>query len=134
MVDSLTDQVKPFKLEPTEVTITSRDEEFLRDVIQVIEKGMSDSKFNIETVVSSMAMGRTTFYKKLKSLTTMSPVEFIKDIRLKRAIQLLDTGELTVSEVAYQVGFNSSGYFSTCFKEKYKLSPSEYLKNKCESV
>lgn len=134
MVDSLTDQVKPFKLEPTEVTITSRDEEFLRDVIQVIEKGMSDSKFNIETVVSSMAMGRTTFYKKLKSLTTMSPVEFIKEIRLKRAIQLLDTGELTVSEVAYQVGFNSSGYFSTCFKEKYKLSPSEYLKNKCESV
>lgn len=134
IVDSLTDKTQTFKLEPTGITITSRDEEFLCDVIHVIEKGMSDSSFNIETVVSSMAMGRTTFYKKLKSLTTMSPVEFIKDIRLKRAIQLLDSSELTVSEVAYQVGFNSSGYFSTCFKEKYKVSPSEYLKNKCESV
>ncbi|PRD49222.1 hybrid sensor histidine kinase/response regulator transcription factor [Sphingobacterium haloxyli] len=116
------------KLEPSEVVITSKDEAFLIEVIQIIENGMSDTSFNIDTAVNAMAMGRTTFYKKLKSLTNMSPVEFIRDIRLKRAKQLLDTGELTITEVAYKVGFNSSGYFSTCFKEMYEISPSDYLK------
>src|SRR5690606_11127448 len=101
-----------------------------REVIQIIENEMADTSFNIEVAVNAMAMARTTFYKKLKSLTNMSPVEFIRDIRLKRAKQLLDTGELTVTEVAYKVGFNSSGYFSTSFKEMYQVSPSEYLKNK----
>jgi len=130
LVQGMVEQPTVLKLEPEEVIITSKDEAFLREVIQLIEKGMSDTGFSIDTAVNAMAMGRTTFYKKLKSLTNMSPVEFIKDIRLKRAKQLLDTGELTVTEVAYKIGFNSSGYFSTCFKEKYKVSPSDYLKSK----
>jgi len=130
VVSDIVDKPTVLKLEPEEVIITSKDETFLREVIQIIENGMSDTGFNIDVAVNAMAMGRTTFYKKLKSLTNMSPVEFIKDIRLKRAKQLLDTGELTVTEVAYKIGFNSSGYFSTCFKEKYKVSPSDYLKNK----
>ncbi|NGM64560.1 hybrid sensor histidine kinase/response regulator transcription factor [Sphingobacterium sp. SGR-19] len=130
VVAAIVDKQTILKLEPTEVVITSKDEAFLREVIQIIENEMADTSFNIEVAVNAMAMGRTTFYKKLKSLTNMSPVEFIRDIRLKRAKQLLDTGELTVTEVAYKVGFNSSGYFSTCFKEMYQVSPSEYLKNK----
>lgn len=128
MVSDMIDKPTVLKLEPSEVVITSKDEAFLRDVIAIIENEMADTAFNIDVAVNAMAMGRTTFYKKLKSLTNMSPVEFIRDIRLKRAKQLLDTGELTVTEVAYKVGFNSSGYFSTCFKEKYQVSPSDYLK------
>ncbi|MBD1420482.1 hybrid sensor histidine kinase/response regulator transcription factor [Sphingobacterium chuzhouense] len=129
-VEGMLEKPTVLKLEPEEIIITSKDEAFLREVIQIIENGMSDTGFSIDAAVNAMAMGRTTFYKKLKSLTSMSPVEFIKDIRLKRAKQLLDTGELTVTEVAYKIGFNSSGYFSTCFKEKYKVSPSDYLKSK----
>ncbi|WP_169311998.1 hybrid sensor histidine kinase/response regulator transcription factor [Pseudopedobacter saltans] len=129
VVANILDKPTVLKLEPSEVVITSKDEAFLRNVIQVVEEKMSDQEFNIETVANSMAMGRTTFYKKLKSLTNMTPVEFVRDIRLKRGRQLLATGELTVSEIAYQIGFNSSGYFSTCFKEKYNISPSDYLKN-----
>lgn len=128
VVSDMIDKPTVLKLEPSEVVITSKDEAFLRDVIAIIENEMADTAFNIDVAVNAMAMGRTTFYKKLKSLTSMSPVEFIRDIRLKRAKQLLDTGELTVTEVAYKVGFNSSGYFSTCFKEKYQVSPSDYLK------
>lgn len=128
MVAAMVDKQTILKLEPTEVVITSKDETFLREVIQIVETQMSDTSFTIDVAVSAMAMGRTTFYKKLKSLTNMSPVEFIRDIRLKRAKQLLDTGELTVTEVAYKVGFNSSGYFSTCFREMYQVSPSDYLK------
>lgn len=130
VVAAMVDKQTILKLEPTEVVITSKDETFLREVIQIIENQMSDTSFTIDVAVNAMAMGRTTFYKKLKSLTNMSPVEFIRDIRLKRAKQLLDTGELTVTEVAYKVGFNSSGYFSTCFKEMYQVSPSDYLKKK----
>ena len=130
MVVAMVDKQTILKLEPTEVVITSKDETFLREVIQIVETQMSDTSFTIDVAVNAMAMGRTTFYKKIKSLTNMSPVEFIRDIRLKRAKQLLDTGELTVTEVAYKVGFNSSGYFSTCFKEMYQVSPSDYLKKK----
>lgn len=59
----------------------------------------------------------------------MAPVELVKDMRLKRAKQIIDSGEYTIAEVSYMVGFSSSGYFSTCFKEKYGQSPSQYLKS-----
>ncbi|WP_442587588.1 hybrid sensor histidine kinase/response regulator transcription factor [Pedobacter sp. AW31-3R] len=119
---------KVLLMEPSEIVITSRDEHFLKETIRIIEQGMSDPGFNMETVALNIGMGRTTFYKKLKSLTTLSPVELVRDIRLKRSRQLLDAGEQTVSEIAFLTGFNSLSYFSTCFKEKYKLSPSDYLR------
>lgn len=119
---------KLVQLKPDEILITSRDEQFLKDVIGIVEKGVEENDFNIDSVAGAVGLGRTTFYKKLKSLTGLAPVEFVRDMRLKRAKQLLDSGEYTISEIAYKTGFNSSGYFSTCFKEKYLLSPSDYLK------
>ncbi|MNY06139.1 HTH-type transcriptional activator RhaS [compost metagenome] len=115
-------------LNPDEVVITSKDEVFLKQSIKIVEEGMKDPHFNIEEVATAIGMGRTTFYKKLKSLTGLSPVEFVRDMRLKRSRQLLDEGSKTISEIGYLIGFNSLAYFSTCFKEKYKMSPSEYLK------
>lgn len=115
-------------LNPDEVVITSKDESFLKQTIKIVEEGMRDPEFNIEEVAAAIGMGRTTFYKKLKSLTGLSPVELVRDMRLKRSKQLLDEGSQTVSEIGYLVGFNSLPYFSTCFKEQYKISPSAYLK------
>lgn len=115
-------------LNPDEIVITSKDEVFLKQSIKIVEEGMKDPHFNIEEVATAIGMGRTTFYKKLKSLTGLSPVEFVRDMRLKRSRQLLDEGSKTISEIGYLIGFNSLAYFSTCFKEKYKMSPSEYLK------
>jgi len=110
--------------------ITAKDEAFLKQVISIVESKMTDANFNIETVAESMAMSRTTFYKKFKSLTGSTIVEFVRDIRLQHAKQLLEAGEKNVSEVAYSTGFSSPNYFSTCFKEKYGVSPSEFVRGR----
>lgn len=125
---------KILNLGPEEIVITSKDETFLKETIKIVEDGMTDPEFNIDNVATAIGMGRTTFYKKLKSLTSLSPVELVRDMRLKRSKQLLDAGSQNVSEVGYLVGFNSLPYFSTCFKEKYKMSPSVYLKKIKENI
>jgi signal transduction histidine kinase/DNA-binding response OmpR family regulator len=130
LFESLVEKKKPVILSPEPIVITSKDETFLKEVIRVVENKMADTGFDIDTVAENMAMGRTTFYKKFKSLTSMAPIEFVRDMRLQRARQYLDAGGNNVSDVAYMVGFNNPKYFSTCFKEKYHLSPSDYLKSK----
>ncbi|MFA4869354.1 MAG: two-component regulator propeller domain-containing protein [Pedobacter sp.] len=128
--ESLLPDHKIIALSPGEICITSKDEVFLKDIIAIVEKGMVDPDFNIELVAESIGMSRTTFYKKFKSLTNLTPVEFVRQMRLKRAKQFLDTGEHNVSEIAYAVGFNNAKYFGRCFKEDYGISPSEYLKGR----
>jgi signal transduction histidine kinase/ligand-binding sensor domain-containing protein/AraC-like DNA-binding protein len=128
--ESLLASKKAIELSPGEIVITSRDETFLKDIIDIVENGMVDVEFNIDAVAESIGMGRTTFYKKFKSLTNRAPVEFVREMRLKRARQFLDANGQNISEIAYAVGFNSAKYFSTCFKEEYGVSPSEYLKSK----
>ncbi|MNL04221.1 Sensor histidine kinase TodS [compost metagenome] len=128
--ESLLANKKTIELAPSEIFITSKDETFLKEIIEIVENGMVDMEFNIDAVAESIGMGRTTFYKKFKSLTNLAPVEFVRDMRLKRSRQLLDANGQNISEVAYAVGFNSAKYFSTCFKEEYGISPSEYLKSK----
>ncbi|WP_162818002.1 two-component regulator propeller domain-containing protein [Niabella yanshanensis] len=110
--------------------VTEKDEQFLEEVIKVVEDKMGDYNFNIELVAGSMNMGRTTFYKKFKSLTGITPVEFVKDRRLDKAKTYLDAGAVNISEAAYNSGFNNPKYFSTCFKERFGVSPTDYLKNR----
>lgn len=126
--ESLLASKKTIELSPGEIFITSKDEVFLKEIIDIVEKGMIDPDFNIELVAESIGMGRTTFYKKFKSLTNLAPIEFVREMRLKRGKQLLEAGGYNISEIAYTIGFNSAKYFSTCFKEDYGISPSEYLK------
>ena len=114
-------------LSPTEVVITSKDEEFLKKVMEIVEENISNTDFNIDQIASYAGLGRSTFFKKVKGLTGMSPVELVREMRIKRAHQLLISGEYSISEIAFQTGFNSAAYFSTCFKEKYNQTPSEYL-------
>jgi YesN/AraC family two-component response regulator len=128
LFESLVQQKRTIHLGPEPIVVTSKDEIFLKEVIQVVENKMADIDFNIEMVAESMAMSRSTFYKKFKSLTGLTPVEFVRDMRLQRAKQYLEAGGNNVSEVAYLVGFSNPKYFSTCFKEKYHASPSDYQK------
>jgi len=116
------------QLSPGEILITSRDEQLLKQTIEIVEKNMADAGFNMDEAASAVGLGRTTFYKKIKSLTGLAPVEFVKEMRLKRSRQLMDSGEYNISEISYMVGFSSLGYFSTCFKEMYQQTPSQYLK------
>lgn len=130
LFESLIGKQKKVELSPEPIVITSKDQAFLKEVIRVVEEKMADPDFNIETVAENMNMSRTTFYKKFKSLTNLTPVEFVRDMRLQRAKQYLDAGGSNISEAAYLAGFNNPKYFSTCFKEKYYVSPSDYLKSK----
>jgi AraC-like DNA-binding protein len=76
-----------------------------------------------------MFMSRTQLHRKLKAITEMSTSEFIRSQRLKLAIRLLEDSDASISEIAYQVGFNTPSYFSKCFKEVYNCTPNEYLAN-----
>jgi len=109
--------------------LTDGDEVFLKEVIKIVDAKMGDYDFNIDLVAEKMNMGRTTFYKKFKSLTGQAPIEFVKDMRIESAKQHFDNGHLTVSKVAYLSGFNNPKYFSTCFRDKYGISPMEYIKS-----
>ncbi|HET9569870.1 MAG TPA: two-component regulator propeller domain-containing protein [Bacteroidales bacterium] len=104
----------------------SRDDEFMQRLMAVMEKNISNGAFSVEQLCSMAGYGRTVFFNKLKSLTGLSPNEYIREVRIKRASQLLEVGEYTVSQITYMVGMNDSRYFSKCFKQRYGMTPTEY--------
>ncbi|TLU92414.1 two-component regulator propeller domain-containing protein [Dyadobacter sediminis] len=119
---------KHIRIEPSEITVLSLDEQFISKAVKVVEEHIGDSEFTVEQLSSEMAMSRMYLYKKLLSLTGKTPVEFIRIIRLRRAAALLEKSNFTVSEIAYQVGFNNPKYFARQFKEEYKVLPTEFRK------
>jgi signal transduction histidine kinase/ligand-binding sensor domain-containing protein/AraC-like DNA-binding protein len=130
--ETLMNGKKIIELAPGEIAITSHDESFLKRIIEIVEEKMIDPDFNINTVAELMNMSRTPFYRKFKSLTNLAPVEFVREMRLKRAKQYFDGGNLDISDVAFQVGFGNNKYFSKCYKEQYGISPTDYLKSKTD--
>ncbi|MEO7311131.1 MAG: helix-turn-helix domain-containing protein [Chitinophagaceae bacterium] len=114
--------------EEGKMVITAKDEAFLKKVIEIVEREMTDTEFNVDKLAEKLLMGRTTFFKKFKSLTNTAPVEYIRDTRLRVGKQMLDAGEDNIGTIAFETGFGSTKYFSACFKEKYEVLPSEYVK------
>ncbi len=115
------------ELAPAAVVCPKRDEELLRKVIRLIEDDLREmNDFSIDNIARAAGLSRTVFYKKIKSLTGLSPVELVRDIRLKRAAQLVSTRQYTVSEISNMVGFSDVRYFSRCFRRKYGVNPSDY--------
>ncbi len=113
-------------IQVSEVQIDDKDKKFLDTVVEVVEQHMYQSDFNIDLIAEQLNLARNTFYKKFKSLTNMAPVEFVRELRLKKAKLYFDAGLENVSDVAYRVGFNNPKYFSTTFKEMFGISPKEY--------
>jgi len=101
---------------------------FLQKIIKEIEKKLSKSSFKISDLVKSMAMSETQLYRKLKALTGKSPSIFVRFIRLQKAMHLLKTTNLNISEIAYDTGFSDPAYFSRVFKDRYGIAPSEVRK------
>ena len=114
--------------EPSKITISSVDEELLKKAMNYIERNIDNNDYDVESFVSDMAIGRTLLYQKLNDITGMSIKEFIMDIRLKRATQLLRESDLTISEISIMTGFANPKYFSICFKRHFELTPSEFKK------
>ena len=111
---------------PELLTITSVDERLLKKAMDYIVTHMEDPAFNVEKLSHELGLSRVHFYRKIKSLTNLTAVEFIRNVRLKRAGSLLEQGKLSVKEVQHLVGFESAEYFRKCFKEQFGVSPSEY--------
>ena len=86
---------------------------------------LSDTQLKVEDLGKEVGLSRVQLYRKVKALTGMTPVEILRETRLKRAMQLLKTTDKTISEIANEVGFGTPGYFSSCFKKQYGQYPSE---------
>ncbi|UPZ14990.1 two-component regulator propeller domain-containing protein [Flavobacterium humidisoli] len=111
---------------PSEITVSSLDEELLKKAFKIVEENISNEQFDIPFFCSELGVSRTMLFLKIKAWTNCTPNEFIHEIRLKRAAQLLEQNKLTVSEISYKVGFNNPKYFSKCFQKKYGETPSQY--------
>jgi signal transduction histidine kinase/DNA-binding response OmpR family regulator/ligand-binding sensor domain-containing protein len=116
------------KVEPKNIAITSVDEKLIERAIEIIEQHMDDAEFSVETFSNLLGMNRVSLYHKIKSLTNLSPREFFTTIRLKRAAQLIKESGLTITEIAYKVGFKDSSHFSKLFKKQFGKTPKEFMK------
>lgn len=118
---------KGIEIAPSEITVSSIDEQLIEKAIKIVEDKMGDTDFTVEEFSTSIGMTRGHLYKKLMAITGKSPIEFIRAIRIKRGRSLLEQGRTNISEVAYTVGF-SPKQFSKFFREEYGCLPSEFIK------
>jgi len=117
---------KQLVVEPTELAIVPADQETLRKAIRVVEESMNDPEFSVDQFAKEMGMGRSSLLRKVKGLTGEAPGSFIRSMRLKRAAQLLESGDRSVAEVLEFVGIPDQSYFSRVFKKKFGVPPSQY--------
>jgi len=119
---------KKVKVSGTEIEITPYDEKFIKNCINIIESNFLNPKLNAEMLAKKLNLSRSSLYRKLKTVTGYSINQFIRKIRLDRAVQLLKDYDKTISEIAYDVGFNDLKYFRTCFKKQFGTSPINFRK------
>jgi ligand-binding sensor domain-containing protein/signal transduction histidine kinase/DNA-binding response OmpR family regulator len=113
-----------FRIEQEE--LVSADKKFLNSLVKIIEDNLEDTELDASTLEQKLIMSKMQLYRKLKALSNMAPAEFIKYIRLKKATHLLQSTNLTVSEIFYRTGFNNQSYFFREFKKRYECSPNEF--------
>ena len=116
-----------FDLRTPEQTVANPDKEFVSKVTRVVLAHLQDPEFDVELFCSEMAMSRASLFRKLKSTTGCSASSFTRNIRIKRAAELLGQHAYSIGEVAAQVGFSDPNYFTRCFKEIYGITPSEFI-------
>lgn len=99
---------------------------FMSTAMKLIEDNLTNNVIDIDQFASNMNVSKSTLYRKIKLYTSLSPLGFIQNIRIKNAQKLLATNNYRISEVAYKVGFGDPKYFSRCFKIEYGVAPSEF--------
>ena len=112
--------------EPAMPEMSPNDRKFMDKLVDLMEKNMDNGELVVDDLVRELAVSRSVFFKKLKTLTGLAPVEFIKEMRIKRAAQLIETGEFNMTQISYMVGINDPRYFSKCFKAQVGMTPTEY--------
>ncbi|MDY7395009.1 two-component regulator propeller domain-containing protein [Aureibaculum sp. 2210JD6-5] len=113
-------------IKPKDIAINNIDEIFIEKIINIIEENLANSKFSVKDFASNIGMSHSVLYRKILALTGQTVTEFIKSIRLIRAEELLLKSSYNINEISDMTGFSSLSYFSTCFKKKFGITPSEY--------
>jgi two-component system sensor histidine kinase/response regulator len=108
--------------------LSKEDEDFMKKVLEIIDGNIADDKFNVERLADLLSMSRSNLLRKIKTLFNLSPVDFIRLIRLKKAAQLIQEGEFRIAEVGYMVGFSSPSYFTRMFVKQFGMAPKEFEK------
>ncbi|MCC8187694.1 MAG: response regulator [Bacteroides sp.] len=106
--------------------LSPNDRRFMERLVELMESNMDNGDLVVDDLVQEVAVSRSVFFKKLKTLTGLAPIKFIKEMRIKRAVQLIETGEFNMTQISYMVGINDPRYFSKCFKQKMGMTPTEY--------
>lgn len=120
---------KKTEISPDQITISKADELFVTKIITLVEKNLDNSEYSVEDFSQDMCMSRANLYRKINSITGLTPSEFIRNIRLKKAAELIKEGIYPVVVVAEKVGFNTHSYFTKSFKEMFGMPPIDYQKN-----
>ena len=110
------------------MAITKPDEEFLAKLNEIIQSNLSNPNFSIDDMADTFFMSRSSFYRKIKGIVGVSPNEFLRLERLKKAARLLKEDVAHVNEICYMVGFNSPSYFTKCFYKQFEILPKDYPK------
>jgi signal transduction histidine kinase/ligand-binding sensor domain-containing protein/DNA-binding response OmpR family regulator len=130
MLENLEKARKAFSSDITistkDLTISKIDEDFLLEVVDIIEKNIDNVEFDIEYFSKNIGVSTSQLYRKIKGISGLSPNEFIRTYRLKKAARMIRETNLNISEIAYKVGFNDALYFSKCFKKQFGSSPSTF--------
>ena len=116
---------KEAEKEISEAHLEDRDKQFLKQLQAIIQKNLSDSEFGVEDMGQQIGLSRVQLYRKVKAMTGSSVVDLLRKARLAKARRLLETRSMSVSEVAYEVGFSAPSYFTKCFKEEYGMLPGD---------
>ena len=109
---------------------TSLDQEFILNVLNYINKNISDNNLNVENLADELLLSRSKLYRKIKALTGLTANEFIRNVRLEKSKEILENSEFSISEICYKVGFSSPSYFTKCFKVQYGVLPKEVREDK----
>lgn len=109
------------------MALTKADEDFIKKLNEVIQVNYSNPEFSMDDMADSLNMSRSNFYRKIKGVLDLSPNEYLRLERLKKAAQLLKEGENRVNEICYMVGFNSPSYFAKCFQKQFGVLPKDFV-------
>lgn len=118
---------KQITLSAPDVRINSSDETLLQEIVRFLEQNITNPQLSVGGLSKQVSMSRSTLYTKMLQITGHTPVEYIRAFRLERAAILMEKSNMTIAEIAYQVGFTTPNYFARSFKQKFKMLPSEYI-------
>ena len=111
---------------PKDVNVLTNNEAFIASALEIVEQNIGNQQFSVEQLASELCVSTSGLYRRLQQLTRLSPVEYIRYVRMNRAAQLLKTQRYRVYEICTMVGFSDQRYFSQCFKKQFGVTPKAY--------